>query len=96
MTFTPNRVELIEKNSESKAYRDNVNSLFSLPKLKDEYEQNYDMGKVKKRKLKKEYIQPNYNEVYEKLKSIPAIAPIEKQKKIQKKNKPLSRPNADL
>ena len=48
-----------------------VSQLYTQPKVKDEYELDYDKGKRNKHKEKKTYIQPNYDQIYQQLKTQP-------------------------
>lgn len=67
LKYDPTKV-VLPSDTLSSEYIKQVQSLLSKPKQKDSYELEYDRGKLKKKKEKKQYIQPDFNQVFEQVK----------------------------
>ena len=65
----PTNQILLPSTSNTSTYIQQVNSHFIQPKQKDEYELDYDKGKLKKVKEKIEYVRPDFNIVQEQVKN---------------------------
>lgn len=60
---------LLPSNEKAHCYIKQVEKQYLQPKVKDSYELDYDRGKLKKKKEKRQYLQPDFNEVFAQVKS---------------------------
>lgn len=84
---------LLPSDIEQPNYVRQVQNYLSKPKQKDSYELDYDRGKLKKKKEKRQYIQPNFNEVFEEVKKKSGVDT--QSKKIKKRERKEKQPQSE-